>query len=253
MTTSNGSDPKGDVDATPSAARALRRRVAAIAAAAALFGGAAFALGWVLKPPTRLTAAAYGGERVHVINAHIRQAAPGYGFLAGDSFVEHYAAEPLPCGRELVNGGVNGAKVADYLHLLDAVQFERTPSVVLLSTGLNDLQIKYDPTGEAALGRFRANATRLIDRLVVGGASVVVAAIPPIQESVAKYFDTRSFALYSDALQAICRDRGCTFVDPFAAVRDGPFWRGKPGSSRDGLHLANLREAYRSIYGVLCR
>lgn len=226
---------------------------ARLAVGAILAGAAGFGAGWGLKPAPRLNAVAYGGERAHVINAHLRQAGERYAFLAGDSFVEHYAPETLPCGRDVVNGGVNGAKVTDYLRILDDLRFERRPAVALLSTGINDLQAKYQPTGPAALGRFRDNAEALVARLGAGGTQVVVSAVPPISEGVARYFDTASFGLYSDALRDICTRRGCRYVDPFTAMRDGAFWRATPGTSRDGLHLTELRAAFRTVYGELCR
>lgn len=233
--------------------RWARSRPALLLAAGVLVAAAGFGAGWGLKPAARLNAVAYGSERSHVINAHVRQVSEGYAFLAGDSFVEHYAPETLPCGRDVVNGGVNGAKVTDYLRILDDLRFERRPAVALLSTGINDLQVKYQPTGTAALSRFRENAEALVARLGAGGTQVVVSAVPPVSESVARYFDTASFALYSDALRDLCGRRGCRYVDPFTAMRDGPFWRAKPGSSRDGLHLTELRTAFRTVYGELCR
>lgn len=231
--------------------RARRRAVAL--AGAGLAAALGFGTGWGLKPAPRLNAVAYGGERAYVINAHLRQVSAPYAFLAGDSFVEHYPPETLPCGRDVVNGGVNGAKVTDYLRILDEIRFERRPAVALLSTGINDLQSKYEPTGAAARARFRANAEALVDRLGAGGTAVVVSAVPPISEGVARYFDTASFGLYSDALRDVCARRGCRYVDPFAAAREGPFWRARPGTSRDGLHLTELRAAFRTVYGDLCR
>ena len=226
----------------------------AIALFAFAIGAGSFALGWALRPSPRISAVAYGGERVFAINAHLANAAPGYVYLAGDSYMELFAPEPLPCGREMVNGGVGGAKAGDYLRFLELIRMPAAPSAILLSIGLNNLLKKSNPGGEAALATFRTSADALVARLASTGASIVVVAIPPLPDATAKYFDAPSIGTYTQVLRDVCATRGCTVRDVFAEARDGAaFWRAKPGVPSDGLHLSNLRGYYRGVYAELCR
>lgn len=228
-------------------------RLAVVLLAFALSAGA-FSLGWGLRPPpSQPSAVAYGNLRVFAINAHLANVTPGYVYLAGDSYMELFAPEALPCGREVVNGGVGGSKSGEYLRFLDMITLQPPPAAVLLSVGLNSLLKKSDPGAASAIAAFRESSDALIRRLGEGGAKVVVVAIPPLPEEVARKFDTASLETYSDVLRDICTARGCTVVDVFKEARDGVFWRAKPGLAPDGLHLANLRRYYRGAYGELCR
>lgn len=233
--------------------QAGRRGRIALALGAFALGAAGFGLGWALRPAPHISAVVYGNERLFAINAHLADAPPGYVFLAGDSYMELYSPEPLPCGREIVNGGVGGAKAGDYLRFLDSIRFRSPPSAVLLSVGLNNLLKKSNPGGPASLAAFRASAEALIRRLGETGARVVVVAVPPVPLQTAKYFDVDSIETYTQVLRDICAAQGCTVKDVFAEARDGALWQAKAGLSADGLHLSNLRRYYRGAYEELCR
>lgn len=249
------SESQGSGDA-PRRRRLPGGRWAHLAGAALIvaLGAGCFALGWTLRPPPgQPSAVAYGGLRVVAINAHLASAEPGYVYLAGDSYMELFAPEPLPCGREVVNGGVGGAKAGDYLRFLDRIHMPKAPSSILLSIGLNNLLKKSNPGGEAALASFRSAADALVARLASTGARIVIVAIPPLPEASVKFFDAASIETYTQVLRDICTARGCSVRDVFAQARDGAFWRAKPGLPSDGLHLANLRHYYRSLHAELCR
>lgn len=230
----------------PSRGNALR------ATALAGFCAAAASLGWWARP-VPAPAPGHAELRLGLLDAYLAQVGAPYVFLAGDSFVELYQPEPLPCGREVVNGGIGGLKVADYLRFGRKLHFATQPAVVLLSIGINDLFAKHGPARPGALDRFRASAEALIRDLQAGGAALLVAAIPPVSDGMERAFDTSAFEPYSEALRSACVRLGCTFVDPYAAFRAGPFWRALPGSSRDGLHLTDLRGAFGTLREALCR
>jgi lysophospholipase L1-like esterase len=251
--------PESRGEAAAAAASGLRAwlaargwtRVALVLLAFAI-GAGSFVLGWALREPPRLSAVSYGGERIFAINAHLATAPPGYVYLAGDSYMELYRPEALPCGREIVNGGVGGAKAGEYLRFLDLIRLQPPPAAILLSVGLNNLLKKSNPSGSAALAAFRDAADALIRRLGEGGAKVVVVAIPPVAKDTAKFFDVEAIETYTNALRGICAKRGCQVRDVFAEARDGVFWRAKPGLAPDGIHLADLRRYYRKVYDELC-
>ncbi|WP_375461713.1 SGNH/GDSL hydrolase family protein [uncultured Enterovirga sp.] len=231
-----------------------RRRRWLAAAGCLAFASASFAIGWLARPAPSISAVSYGGARATLINAHLGEATAPYGFVAGDSYAELYPAERPPCELNLVNGGVTGMKAAEYLKLASSFRFETPPAVVFLAIGTNDLLRKHDPAGDAAFGRFRANAEALVAQFAAAGARVIVAAVPPIPEALGTIFEPAAFKLYSDGLAEICARRGCSFVDPYAASRSPTaYWKGKEGSSRDGRHLSNLRAAYRIVADEFCR
>lgn len=230
----------------------LSKRVIALAAGL-LLGGACFAAGWFARPAVSVSAIAYGGFRALIINAHLREMTRPYLFLAGDSYIELYPAEAPPCGLDVVNGGLSGLKTADYLAAFRRLRFERPPDVVFLAIGTNDLLAKHEPAARPALERFRTDTDQLVGRFIGLGAKVVVGAVPPIPAALRDVFDPAAIKLYSDVLAEVCARPGCRFVDPYAASRSDEFWRGREGSSRDGLHVADLRGAYRTIAAELCR
>lgn len=229
-----------------------KRRPAVRAGAIAGLCVVAAALGWWARPMP-VPAPGHAELRLGLLDAYLGQVGAPYVFLAGDSFVELYQPEPLPCGREVVNGGIGGLKVADYLRFGRKLHFATRPAVVLLSIGINDLFAKHGPGRPGALDRFRASAEALIGDLQAGGAALLVAAIPPVSDGMARAFDTTAFEPYSEALRSACGRPGCSFVDPYGAFRAGPFWRALPGSSRDGLHLTDLRAAFGTLREAFCR
>lgn len=250
--TEAGARPNDALPPIPGRRRGTMAFVVALVAFA--LGAGAFALGWALRPPpSQPSAVAYGNLRVFAINAHLANVKPGYVYLAGDSYMELFAPETLPCGREVVNGGVGGSKSGEYLRFLDRITLQPPPAAVLLSVGLNNLLAKSKPSSESAIAAFRESSDALVRRLGEGGAKVTIVAIPPLPEAIAYKFDTAGLETYTQILRDVCAKRGCTVVDVFADARDGVFWRAKPGLAPDGLHLGNLRGYYRAAYGELCR
>lgn len=223
-------------------------------AGAVLIAAGAFALGSWWRPfPAVPVVLSHAELRSALINGYLRQVRAPYVFLAGDSFLELYQPEPLPCGREVVNGGIGGFKIADTLKLVRGLSFANRPAVVLLSVGFNDLFRKPDAADAQHLEQFRRDAESLIALLGAGGAKVLVAEIPPVDESMAPAFATAGFEAYSDAYRELCGRLGCTMVDPYAAYRSDAFWKAKPGASPDRIHIGDLRGAFRSLQADLCR
>ncbi|MDB5591312.1 SGNH/GDSL hydrolase family protein [Enterovirga sp.] len=229
----------------------LRTRLLVGAASFALAAGA-FAAGWAANPGAPANALGFGAFRVGIINAHLREVSSPYAFLAGDSYIELHPAERPPCELDVVNGGLSGYKTADYLAALDKIRFETPPAAILLAIGTNDLLRKHEPSRPEALARLRADAEALVGRLAATGARLVVAAVPPIPAALETVFDPPAFKLLSDVLRDACARHACRFVDPYAAARSEVFWRGREGTSRDGLHVSGLRAAYRSVAPALC-
>lgn len=244
----------GTRNEVPEASGGHPRRRALLALAALALAASAFGLGWALRPPEDPNAASYGRSRTGVVRAHLDQVHAPYVLLAGDSYMELFLPERLPCGRDVVDAGVSGAKAGETLLLLGKLRLEPRPAAALLSVGLNHLLAKGKPGRPDAVEAFRHDVEALIARLAGGGTHLVVIAIPPLPATGGAIFDTPSIARYGDILRAACARSGCTFVDPFAAARDpDASWRARPGVPTDNLHLTNLRQYYRPLYAELCR
>lgn len=220
--------------------------VAGVAAAVFHFGGTDQA-----QPDGQaLNARRYAASRLPVINAHLQQAAAGYVIWAGDSNAELFQAPALPCGREVVNAGVSGATTGVYAEMAEKLESARGHAAVL-TIGTNNLLSKKRPLDPAAVDRFERDVSRIIDALRARADTVVVTAIPPVQDMEAGVVDTDAVRAYSQRLEAIC-DRGrCAYEDPFAAVRAKAFGIAKPGASV-GIHLEDYRASLEPLLERIC-
>jgi lysophospholipase L1-like esterase len=199
------------------------------------------------------TAYEYGLARVLVMNAQIREGRPGYVFLAGDSHAELFGAR-LPCDRDLINGGVSGAKIDVYRRVADRLEFVVPPGVIFLVIGTNDLFRKHHPLKPESLLEFEDDAEVLVRRLASSTSRLIVTAIPPIGEGGGALFETGAVQLYSERLAAVCGRLGCEYVDAFAGLRSAKFGVAKPGMTLSHVptHLQSYVDAYKGIAPRLC-
>ncbi|TXN71815.1 SGNH/GDSL hydrolase family protein [Methylobacterium sp. WL6] len=223
----------------------MRRRIVAGLAALALVGTGILIGRMLAVAPVNVRAYAQG--RLTAVQVHLDEAPADYVFLAGDSHAELETPAQRPCGLELVNGGVSGASAPVYADLVATIRFPVRPRAAVLTIGTNDILAKNHPREAAAAARYEAAATRIIRQLTANTDRLVVTALPPIGRALDGRLDPLAVADYSDRLKSLCARLGCRFADPFAAIRDGATGFAKPGTMRDGLHLA----AYRPVLGAL--
>ncbi|AWN38609.1 SGNH/GDSL hydrolase family protein [Methylobacterium radiodurans] len=227
----------------------MRRLTTGIAACGLLGLGAA--LGWSLCEPA-MDARHYGQGRLAAIQQHLDEAPADFVLLAGDSQAELQPPAQRPCGLELVNAGVAGAKAETYANVLDGVRFARRARAALLLIGTNDLIAKNRPGYAANAARFEAAVERILRTLAGHADKVVVAAVPPIGHELDGRLDAGSVAPYTAHLRAVCARLGCRLADPYAALRDGETGFAKPGAMGNGLHLAAYRPTMQALEAEIC-
>jgi hypothetical protein len=176
-------------------------------------------------------------ERRPAIGAALRAAGPDSVLLAGNSHAE-FLGTPDFGGRPCINLAVGGSTAADCAGHLAALRVPVRCAASVLIIGTNDIQRWRHPERARSVERFEAQARRILRILEGWSARVLVAAVPPIG-AWATGRDPAAIAAFSGRLAALCAERGHGFIDPFAALRDGPGGLAGPGLNRDGVHLAD--------------
>lgn len=173
--------------------------------------------------------------------AELAAAPPGFVLIAGDS---HAAALRLPC--DSVNLAVPGLKARDVRDQLAALPPLPAPHAMLLVVGTNDLLRKHRPL--ARIDAWIADVRRSVARF----RKVVLVAVPPIGTPLVATFDPEGIARYSQRLEALCSEIGCSYVDPWLAARSRIFGEARSGALDDHLHMADYGPAGRALAPLLC-
>jgi lysophospholipase L1-like esterase len=221
----------------------------------AAFGLLALCCGLAFWAGTRqvkgLSSETYAEQRLPLINAKLDEAEKGFIFIAGDSHAEYFNSSYRLCGREIVNGGISGAKANVYLGLIPKLAFRSRPDAVILTIGTNHLTRKRDPLDPVERQAYVQDVSRIVASLRKVTPRVVVTAVPPIgADSVG--FEIPAVAAYSEKLRGLCVRAGCEFVDPYDAFREADRSTARPGTMRDGLHMASYRSVGARLGELLC-
>lgn len=225
------------------------RLVAVSLGVLALCGGLAFWAG--TKQMRRLSSETYAGERLPLINAHLDEARKGFIFLAGDSHAELFNETYRLCGREIVNGGVSGAKSDLYRDFAPKLEFRSRPEAIVLTIGTNNLTRKRDPLAPSSQSAYERDVSQIVATFRKLAPRVIVTAVPPIS-SFRDSFEIPAVAAYSEKLRTLCAREGCEFVDPYDSARERDGSTAQPGTMRDGVHLASYRAVQARLGEILC-
>jgi lysophospholipase L1-like esterase len=224
--------------------------IAGFVGALLLCSGVAF---WIGTQQSRgLSSEVYAEQRLPLINAALDEAKPGFIYLAGDSHAEYAGSAYRLCGREVVNGGVSGAKAELYRDLAPRLAFAAAPDAIVLTIGTNNLLRKKDPLSAAPLAEFESNVARTLETLGKTTKRLIVTAVPPIGAEFGKGFEIPAVAAYSERLRNLCRKSGCLFVDPFAESREQDGSTARPGAMRDGVHMKSYRGVHERLGSLIC-
>ena len=158
--------------------------------------------------------------------------------LAGNSHAAGAADRGPPCAP-WVNAGIGGATARSYAAVIDQVPETARVRLAVLLIGSNDILRRDRPLSADSLARFRADSAKILGWLEARAVRVLVAAVPPIGVTATRKRDPAAVAVYSGMLADLCQERGCRFVDPFTALRDGAGGLGRPEALPDGVHLAD--------------
>lgn len=138
-------------------------------------------------------------------------------------------------GIEYVGGWARSGATPD--EMADAVQPIDDVGVLVVLAGTNAVRT----------GRTMAQETAAYERIVevIRPKRVLVSSIPPYRAHAA------AALVYGKELRKVVAEHGWTWIDPWAAARDGDDWA--PGFSTDGTHPAGpeqyrvLGESFRRI------
>jgi lysophospholipase L1-like esterase len=237
---------------SPSRAKPKRILLLSLGIAAALLAcsGAAFWVG--TEQPRELTSEAYADQRLPLINSQLNEAKPGFILLAGDSHAELLNTTYRLCGKELVNGGVSGAKAELYRDFVGRLAFKAVPEVVIYSIGTNNLLRKKDPLAAAPTREFEENVARTVAAFRKKAPRVIVLAVPPISTELKGKFEIEAVSAYSQALRTACGRAGCEVVDPYDSAREADGNTARAQATRDGIHLSSYRAVHARMEQLLC-
>ena len=141
---------------------------------------------------------------------------------------------------QVENYGVDGDLTSGMLERLRVEVLPRSPDLVILVGGANDLGWGMSPD------EILRNLTEMVDGVLSAGARVLVGAVPPIAGFPSLTETRRSL---NRRLKGLITERGAYFADLFGplADEDGSL---RPEYSSDGLHLTE--EGYAVMGEVLC-
>jgi lysophospholipase L1-like esterase len=199
----------------------------------------------------RLNSETYAEERLPLINAHLDEARKGFIFLAGDSHAELFNETYRLCGREMVNGGISGAKSDLYRDFAPRLEFRSRPEAIVLTIGTNNLTRKRDPLAPSSQSAYERDVSQIVATFRKLAPRVIVTAVPPIS-SFRDGFEIPAVAAYSEKLRKLCAREGCEYVDPYDSARERDGSTAQPGTMRDGVHLASYRAVQARLGALLC-
>ncbi|WP_201835669.1 SGNH/GDSL hydrolase family protein [Microvirga zambiensis] len=190
-------------------------------------------------------ARAYSRLRIPVVNAQMRDVAPGFILFAGDSHIDLYRQPSKLCDRDTINAGVSGANAAVYTAAIKKLKLPSKAAAAVLVIGTNDLLRK--ATVDSI--NYERKIETLLDALKVKAEFVFATAIPPVAEEKATDFDVGGIETYSKVIARVCgRLEKCSFHDPYEGLRrEGTFGIAKNGVTIDGVHARSYREIYEQL------
>ncbi|MBO1907263.1 SGNH/GDSL hydrolase family protein [Microvirga sp. 3-52] len=225
------------------------RLIASSLGVLALCGGLAFWAG--TKQSRGLSSETYAEQRLPQINTHLDEVRKGFIFLAGDSHVELFNETYRLCGREIVNGGISGAKSDLYRDLASRLEFHSRPEAIVLTIGTNNLTRKRNPLAPASQNAYERDVSQIVATFRKVAPRVIVTAVPPVS-SFKDGFEIPAVAAYSEMLRDLCAREGCEFVDPYDSARERDRSTAQPGTMRDGVHMASYRAVQARLGALLC-
>lgn len=203
----------------------------------------------VLMLALTLSATCYAADHTQVRVSMIglqKQACPAASSLwAGDSNTEGMWWNYV-CGNNVggwvINGGIGGTTVKQYLDVLPEVLVKSTPYVVTVALGTNDANAARVGTPDDLA--WEANYTALVDALLAAGKKVTLFTIPPVEQGKPLgegYFLTSQIQRFNSHIRATAQQRGLALKDIYALWANAQGFAA-PGSTTDGVHHTRAKQ-----------
>ncbi len=188
------------------------------------------------------------GQTLVCLGDSITQNATGYCALLTALIAAAYPER----GIKVINAGVSGNKVPDMLVRLDTDVLAHRPDWVTVNVGINDVWhgLADWGTGGVSLEDYREGLATLVDRLLQGGAKVVL--LPPtVIEENPESEGNRRLAGYRAAMREVGQARGL-LVAPTDTDFDRALVLGKQADSSfsltsDGVHMRPAGDAVMAL------
>jgi lysophospholipase L1-like esterase len=180
------------------------------------------------------------------VNAVTLEALPGV-MITGDSHAGGLANGPI-CGHKVVDaatGGLTAPLALDAWSLAPPAAIQS--DAIVLEIGTNDQQTKRRP--ERNRPTFERAVSQLVDRLQARTGTLVVLAIPPNRHPLVT---ADGVAQRNAWLADLCHARGCRYLDPFTASREGDGQTMRDGFTDDGVHYKDYAPYRGEIERLLC-
>ncbi|MGM4918945.1 SGNH/GDSL hydrolase family protein [Tardiphaga sp. 813_E8_N1_3] len=147
--------------------------------------------------------------------------------VVGDSITELALLPAAICGRPVINAGIGGLAISNYLPLVDAIFGNKRVPLIVVALGTNDSQKAYRDAAPIA-----KRYTALTAALTAKTDSFVYAGIPPIEKAPLSdmYFSTALADQNDSDIRKLADARSIAFID-FRAKMSGE------KLTTDGIHL----------------
>jgi lysophospholipase L1-like esterase len=161
--------------------------------------------------------------RLFVIRSQLAQAPRPIVFI-GDSITEAALLPSTICGHLVVNAGIGGASVENYVALAGKVLNNTNVALVVIALGTNDSSGK--PTAE-----FGDRYMDLVVSLRPHAGRLVLAGIPPLSNGPLRdYFNPDTIKKNTDTIRTTAQMMNLPFVEFAASLA-------AEGNTIDGVHL----------------
>lgn len=137
--------------------------------------------------------------------------------------------------------GFPGAKTADIVarfeNICEAIHFEGTNEIIILSIGVNDTQFNGEQVRASELEIFETNIKTLIDTAKRYSKNILFAGLTRVRQDddkktfkwkEGKFFDNKIIEEFDERLKEICSENGCEYLSTAHLLSSGQL--------NDGLH-----------------
>lgn len=128
-----------------------------------------------------------------IIGDSITESIVEYGFLDTDVVISQRGLSVANAGEQI--------STAIGLH----------PTVIFMAFGANDLEL-YGSDSDSFIAAYRSQVQKLQEALP-DSPIYINGILPPTDSAIAQIPDLANYSQYNQALQAFCKEMGCTFID----------------------------------------
>ena len=184
----------------------------------------------IIRQPTKLAALVGHKEdrSVFVLRTIRFLGEEQFVLVVGDSITEKSELPEQICGMHVVNAGIGGARVANFIPLAEEMFSHKTfPAATVVALGLNDANIKYWTSSKER--QFVAQYLMLLDLLPAGTLLTTLTAPDFSQTYARNHYSPAAWSAINAAIRSVATDLKTTLIDVSPPNVDA--------GTTDGIHL----------------